>query len=230
MIHFDYSLDPLLTANIENSVRRGSAEILEETEEGIFIYDREGEVYCLYAPMETGKEWLREHEARLGSLLVLYDNALIAYAAERYGYKAGEPCRQVVWTSPEPPAYTDMLQTRTATEEDIPLCLQTYSNAFEEDVREAVLAGNVLLGYEGEELAGMIGLHTEGSIGMLEVLPSFRRKGYGTELEKAMIARQLAAGLIPYGQVYLSNAASFALQDSIGMAVSKGTLTWMWRE
>ena len=230
MTGFDYSLDPLLTANIENSVRRGSAEILEETETGIFIYDRQGEVYVLYAPTETGKLWLRKHEERDYHLIVLYDDALIAFAVEQFGFGAGEKCKQVVWTAKEPPCCTNMLRTRTATEDDIPLCMSIYRNSSEEDVREAVLAGDVVLGYEGEELAGMIGLHTEGSMGMLEVLPAFRRKGYGTELEKALIARQLSAGLIPYGQVYLSNAASFALQESIGMACSEGTMTWMWRE
>ena len=230
MTRFDFSKDPLLTANIENSLRQGSGDILEDSAEGIFLYDREGHVFCLYAPTELGKAWLRKHEALGYELLILYDDALIAYAAETYGLTIDEKCRQVVWTAAEPPLCTNSLSVRAASEEDIDLCLRVYRHSSEEDIRKAVGAGNVLLGYEGEQFAGMIGLHSEGSIGMLEVLPAYRRKGYGAELEKAMIASRLRKGCIPFAHVYLSNAASLALQEHIGMACSEGTLTWLFPE
>ena len=228
MADFDYSRDPLLTANIRNAFLRGAAEVLEETEEGIFIYDREGRLYLLYGPAELGKAWLRKHEARNYGRMILYDDALIAFANERYGLAIDEKCRQVVWTKPYPPETPENLRVRTAHEDDGPACFQLYRDS--PDVHHAVTGGKVLLGYEGEELAGMIGIHDEGSMGMLVILPSFRRKGYGAELEKRQIARQLSGGFIPFAHVYLSNAPSLALQASIGMDVSEGTLTWMWRE
>ena len=228
MAGFDYSRDPLLTANIRNAFLRGVAEVLEETEEGIFIYDREDALYILYAPVETGKVWLRKHEARGYDCMVLYDDGLIAFAAERYALHIDDKCRQVVWTKPKAPEIVEKLGVRTANEEDGPLCFQIYRGS--PDVRQAITDGKVLLGYEGEELAGMVGIHGEGSIGMLVVLPPFRRKGYGAELEKRLIARQLSEGFIPFVHVYLSNAASLALQTSIGMDVSEGTLTWLWQE
>lgn len=227
MTRFDFSQDPLLTANIRNSLLRGSCELLEDTEEGIFIYDIPGNVFILYAPLELGKSWLCKHEGRSYKLLVLYDDALAAFVAVRYGLQIDEKCKQVVWMHSEPPATAEKLRFHTATEADMALCLQIYHNSSEADVRQAVKAGNVMLGYKDETLVGMIGIHMEGSMGMLEVLPEYRRRGYGTELEKALIARQLESGLLPYGQVYLSNEASFALQASIGMECSEGTLIWL---
>ena len=42
-------------------------------------------------------------------------------------------------------------------------------------------------------LAGLIGIHEEGSIGMLEVLPAYRRRGLGYALEAGAIRRALKA-------------------------------------
>lgn len=228
MADFDYSQNPLLTANIRNAFLRGAAEVLEETEEGIFIYDREGELYLLYAPAEQGKAWLRKHEALDYKRMILYDDALIAFANERYGLAIDEKCRQAVWTKPYLPEIREKLRVRIAEENDGPTCFHIYRGS--PDVHHAITKRKVLLGYEGENLAGMAGIHDEGSMGMLVILPPFRRKGYGAELEKRLIARQLEGGYVPFVHVYLSNTASLALQANIGMDVSEGTLTWMWRE
>ncbi len=230
MINFDLSKDPLLYANMANALRRGSARILEDSEEGLFLYDPSCHLYLMTAPTALGMEWLQKHENRGYTLMVLYDDALIGFAAERYGLTVDEKCKQLVWTSELPPEGEQTLLLRIAEAADSRLCMDIYRNSSEEDILASIEQGNIFLGYDGETLVGMVGIHMDGSMGMLEVLPPFRRRGFGTQLEKAMIRRQLAAGQIPYGQVYLSNAASFALQESIGMECSRGTLTWLFRE
>ena len=227
MTCFDYSIDPLLTANIKNAVIRGVAEILEETREGIFIYDPNDRLYVLYAPAELGKEWLKKHEERGYRLLILYDDELIAFTAERYGLAVDEKCKQVVWTRKDKPEQGTKLVLRQADDSDIAWIRGIYNKSSDADILGALRQGTILLGYVEGVPVGMIGMHMEGSMGMLEVLPEYRRRGYGTELEKALIIRQLELGCIPYGHVYLSNAASFALQKSIGMECSEGTLTWL---
>lgn len=230
MTKYDLMREPLLSANIRNSLLRGTGEVLEDSEEGIFVYEPLGHVYFLMAETETGKRWLMAHEDREYDLIVLYDDALIAFAGERYGMEYDEKCKQVVWTRPEPPVRDRQLTLRPAAEADFELCRSIYHGSSDADLHGSLSAGTVLLGFWGDTLIGMVGMHTEGSMGMLEVLPAYRRRGFGTELEKALIERQLSLGLIPYGQVYLSNAASFALQASLGMECSEGTLMWMWKK
>ena len=99
---------------------------------------------------------------------------------------------------------------------------------------EAYLAGRMAVGavfglYLSGRLAGFAGHHQEGSIGMLTVLPEYRRQGLGAYLERCAILRILARGWLPFGQVAPDNAASLALQRALGMRVSEETVCWMKR-
>ena len=76
-------------------------------------------------------------------------------------------------------------------------------------------------------LAGFIGTHEEGSIGMLEVLPAYRRRGLGYALEAEAIRRAMAQGAIPYCQVIEGNAASMKLQKKLGMEFSDEFVYWL---
>ena len=65
-------------------------------------------------------------------------------------------------------------------------------------------------------------------MGLLEILPVYRRKGYGTELESFMIAEMLRQGLIPYCQFKTDNLESRALQEKIGLRISDQTICWLY--
>ena len=54
-------------------------------------------------------------------------------------------------------------------------------------------------------------------MGMLEVFPEARRRGYAQALEAALIDTFMAAGRIPYCHVALDNEASKALQRKLGL-------------
>jgi ribosomal protein S18 acetylase RimI-like enzyme len=79
------------------------------------------------------------------------------------------------------------------------------------------------------ELAGFAGEHEEGSLGMLEVLPQYRRRHIGKALATYIINWSLERGQIPYSQAKSDNTASLALQDQLGTCCAKGQLYWMRR-
>ena len=64
-------------------------------------------------------------------------------------------------------------------------------------------------------------------MGLLEILPEYRRKGYGAELECLMINRMLENGLIPYCQFQTDNIASRALQEKLGLRILPEKITWL---
>lgn len=66
-------------------------------------------------------------------------------------------------------------------------------------------------------LVGFIGEHDEASMGMLEVFPEARRRGFAQALEAALIGELLAAGRTPYCHVAPDNEASRALQQKLGL-------------
>ena len=67
------------------------------------------------------------------------------------------------------------------------------------------------------ELVGYCGEHSEGSIGLIQVLPEYRRQGWATALMRAKINEHLGRGWTPWSAVLPDNEISSALQGKVGM-------------
>lgn len=78
--------------------------------------------------------------------------------------------------------------------------------------------------------AGFAGFHEEGSIGMLEVLPAWRRRGLGELLLRAGGKPALERGALPFAQVIEDNAPSLDLQQKAGLTLSGTRMFWLMRE
>ena len=122
-------------------------------------------------------------------------------------------------------------QIRPLTAEHRDLVRSVYRTVDEDGYVRERIASNAMFGaFFGDVLAGFIGVHSEGSIGMLEVLPQHRRKKIGTALETWLCNRFIERGMIPYGQIAVGNEASFLLQERLQLCFSKETVFWMSRE
>ena len=103
----------------------------------------------------------------------------------------------------------------------------TYELGNEEYVKDRLSAGVMYGIFVEGELAGYIGTHGEGSIGMLYIDEKYRHRGLAADLEGFMFNRDLKEGRTPYGQVILSNSASMSLQDKVGVYGGDKVLTWL---
>ena len=97
-------------------------------------------------------------------------------------------------------------------------------------VTDRIKKGALFGAFVDGQLAGFIGMHAEGGIGMLFVSPEYRRRRIGMALETYMINLGLERGERPYGQVEIGNDASKGLQEALGLCFSKGRIYWMERE
>lgn len=77
------------------------------------------------------------------------------------------------------------------------------------------------------KLAGFIGRHIDGSMGMLTVFDDYRRRGIGAGLEAFMINYVMTFGRVPFCDVYIDNAPSLGLQEKLGMTASEGYTFWI---
>ena len=77
--------------------------------------------------------------------------------------------------------------------------------------------------------AGFVGFHGEGSMGLLTVLPEYRRRGIGIAIEAKNLNRRLSEGRIPFGHVVVGNEKSMGLQRKIGMEFSDNIVTWVFK-
>lgn len=145
------------------------------------------------------------------------------------GYTPWMTCWQAAYTKkeklPEVPCDIHLLDSRY-----LNYICQMYTSESPEYIKERLEAGVVYGIFEGGKLAGFIGQHAEGAIGLLQVLPEYRRRGYAQALESRYINLELANRYVPYGQVVVGNMASRQLQEKLGMDFADGCVCWLWKE
>ena len=92
---------------------------------------------------------------------------------------------------------------------------------------ERLDAGVMHGAFEGEELLGFIGMHSEGSVGLLEVLPAHRRRGVASALLAYMTNWCLERGWTPFSKIYEGNTASEGLHQKLRWELSRQQLFWV---
>lgn len=236
-------LNAIENLNIDRVIKRGTAQVIEKTDDAILLKDTRSKALMLACDdvskgMEILKQNIDDTKRNIGDTkqnngetkpLIMISNAELGRrVADKFGYENIMECYQMAFLSKEPPKADDVLEYKTATMEDFPLISREYGLVSKEELKELIERGNIVMGYENSSPVGFIGEHMEGSVGLLQVLQEHRRKGYGTALEIEMIRRTLEKGYIPFGQVVVGNTASLELQKKLGLTKSEGTIFWMW--
>ena len=164
-------------------------------------------------------------------MVVLHNPALKDVLVQAYGFEAFLDVRHGVYRKEEPLAYSlpDDAQIRRLDESHLSFVLRHYHMMDDETyLRERIDEGMFGV-FVGGELVGFIGTHDERSIGLLEILPEYRRLGLAFALEAHLINRLLEQGRIPFSQVSVDNEPSLALQRKLGMEFSDATVHWLVR-
>jgi ribosomal protein S18 acetylase RimI-like enzyme len=219
----------LLHIDMLEALRQDKTQTVYAQEDGVLIHLKSADIHMLSAASESS---MRKIAGLIKdpSVILLHQNYLKDEIMNRFSLKSAMPCHQAAWLKNEPvPAPPSGADIRLLGEADLPVVLKHYhpvdGPAY---VCERLKAG--MLGiFEGGELAGFIGTHSEGSIGLLEVLPAFRRRGLAILLESAMMRNQQALGCVPYAQIKQGNEASIALHKKLGMEVTEeASLCWLY--
>lgn len=146
-------------------------------------------------------------------------------------FKIDPPCCQYCRSSRSLIEFEQKHNIRPLTLDDAETVHAHYALEPDIDHIRKTISMGLMYGAEVDgKLAGFIGVHSDGSCGMLEVFPEFRRMGIGTELELYLQNEQLKKGFMPYGQVYTTNMASIDMQTKIGLLVSDEHVTWTYVE
>ncbi len=76
-------------------------------------------------------------------------------------------------------------------------------------------------------LAGFIGIHEDGNMGMLQVFEKYRRRGIGENLERFLISYIMTFGRVPICDVDETNIPSVALQKKLGLTEAENHTYWL---
>ena len=218
----------LLYMDMLEVLRRGTAQVRRAGSDGVLLYDPPSEVWFVDADTPAALEEmlpLMEGCTILTGHQMWYKDALAA----RFGFGTEQICRQAAWLSPSPPVPPPFGgEIRRLDQSWAEWAEAHYSHSFGgvAYMRGAIDRGMLGAFVDGAP-AGFIATHIEGSMGMLEVLPQYRRRGIGEALLAAMAGFCLERGQYPYGQVFIDNGPSLALQGKVGMALSEELLFWL---
>lgn len=215
--------------NILNDDKEEPPQILAANQDGVLL--RCGHLIDMAAFSESGCERLLDLFDRAPFLLCFHGDFCEAAIIRRFGvYTHANRCRQAVYTkSQKLPEQEYDFEIRPMEPEHIETAAAHYGLGDAEYLADRMERGKLFGAFYGNKLAGFIGVHSEGSMGMLEVLPDYRRRGIGSALERFLTNRRLDEGMIPFGQVIVGNEASFALQRSLGFEFADDVVTWLSR-
>lgn len=114
---------------------------------------------------------------------------------------------------------------RFLTPNDIGLIEKYYPNR---EYVYSLLEKGVFIGvFDGDELVGSIGEHARGSMGLLQIKETHRKKGLGFLLEATKINSMLSQGRTPVCHIVVTNTASLALQRKLKMTFLPDKVYWL---
>lgn len=220
---------PVLHMDMLEGLRRGLARVVRADGDGVLLINEGADIVMASAPSEEAAGRLAKAAPAAG-MFVVHQNFLLGPLREKYSRPQTLACRQAAFLGNRPlPAPASGVEIRPLGEEALPFVLLHYAHADDPDyLRERLRAGALWGAYSAGRLAGFAGTHAEGSIGMLEVLPEYRRQKIGLSLAAFLAARQFSEGFTPFSQIIVGNEPSLALHRKLGFTVSEQTIAWLY--
>lgn len=218
--------DPLRTLAARELYKQKDSRVLSFAPDGLLL--EAAGLHALSADTAEGALRICEGVKHIPLLIVDCREAVPALA-QKYGYQRAKACYNVVYGGAGPVKVQAGVHLSPLGEEHVAAVAAHYDLMDESEVRRHIQDGTLLGGFAFDEWVGFIGIHDEGSMGMLHVFDGHRRKGMGFMLEGLLINRLLMAGKTPWAQIFVENTASLALQQKLGMVRAETPITWMSR-
>lgn len=233
---FENQKDRILYVDMQESLEQGNARVFYDSENTLVLRENEWQLYYIASNNFDEVDKIldeiipKEGEQEDFPMLLPHGDELIEHVIQKSGYTGVEKCYQLMYEGENPIEMETELDIRNPNPEDFERIAETYHNVDEDVLRGNFADPHFFGGYIGGELACYAGMHPEGALGMLHVFEKFRGRGYAKQLEAYIINNHIKEGRRPYGQVFVTNAASLELQRKMGLNRSEQKLAWVWKE
>ncbi|HIV98868.1 MAG TPA: GNAT family N-acetyltransferase [Candidatus Ornithospirochaeta avicola] len=207
-------------------IKEKSGEILHFSSYGVIVRHRENTLYVLPFDDSTA---LFSYIDEKTSLFSVRGDVFAKKMLSHFSLEMSEPCYFYIYRG-ERKGVDETLFYPVPLSDAALVSSQYRHHSDLESIKRAINENRIFGLYENSELVAFSGFHEEGSMGMLEVFPSYRRKGYGMMMEEYVINRAMELGRVPFCDVYISNEASIALQEKLFLERAESLHWWMWRK
>ncbi len=133
-----------------------------------------------------------------------------------------------VWPENQKAEFGDFsLIFKTAGLSDYSWIRSHYDLVSNEELKEDIEDGRLFIGYWNGQPVGFAGIHPEGSMGLLEILPKYRKQGFGKQMEEYLIQQLVEHHLAVCCEVFCDNFVSIALQKKLGLKEVSENCYWI---
>lgn len=224
IVSFLREKDEVSYIDIIEPIREGVAQVLYAEPEGIVIQiDNNTLNAVVFDEQALGKvaDILLSYDVPIA----VHDEILFKFmktSSVPYHLSAVQP----VYMRKDPIVFTPTVRIEPMVMDDFPVLVENYHHADKAYLRGRIECGSMLKAVVDGKVAAFIGRHSEGTIGLLEVLPEYRRRHIGEQLEMTYINLLLESGRVPYCHVAVDNEASLALQRKLGFVTGSSLVHW----
>lgn len=225
--------DPLHYADMIDNLRDERTSVVYSEEDGVLLRLEIGEgMYFLTAKTGEAAKRLTKMINDENYMILAHEFRFVADIFDVTGILEMLPCMQASYQSQKPfeVEHIDGIEFKPLKKEHLKFVMENYSSADSEEYIESRIEKGMIGAFKGKDCIGFVGEHGEGSMGLLEVLPQYRRLGIGSALSKLMINKKLKEGRIPYDHVVIGNDASMEMQKNIGMSFSDSMVVWLFHD
>ena len=223
--------DFMLTVDMLEPIRRGSAKIIYLSSKGILIYEKVSKAYMMYALDEKTTKNIVNMIPKDAELIVGHKELDFRLLEDRFKLYEKMVCFNVIYTKEKPIDIGNSEVTIKLLSEDYAYKVsEVYSKSItvlDWYVEDRIINYAVYGAFIDGNLCGFIGYHKEGSIGMLEVLPEYRGRGIALRLQAVATNERIKSGAYAYGQVIEENIKSLNLQKKLGYEISEDKVYWL---
>lgn len=227
-----FTRDPILYLDLTEPFCRGEGQVVAACPSGALVSLANcHKGFSMFASDQDTARKLIDLLPSDPELIFAHEEFSLSLLVEEFKLTSGPAFYQAAYCKQQPlplPEATAVIRPLDLTH--LPTLLANYEYGDEGYLRRLLSIHSLFGAFDGGILLAFIGLHAEGTIGLLEVLPPYRRRGLARLLESYMINRELSLGHIPFCQVFEGNAPSLALQESLGMTFSHDRLWFASRD
>ena len=227
--------NPILHIDMIEALRHSRADILFASEQGVLLRHTARGRLLLSAGHDEAADMILKRAGTFDIIVARYPGCE-RVLEQSYGLTEKVPCIQHAFMQPTAPEISEHelkkqhIRFQTLDRTWLPFVRDNYSLGLDDDYLGERLDNQQIFGiFVSGQIAGFAGFHTEGSLGMLEILPDWRRRGYACLLQSHLTRLRLCLGFVPFTQVKAGNQASLALQKKCGYTPADMPVTWMFK-
>ncbi len=220
--------DPACYEEIAQTIRRGAGRVIAARELGVLVHHTRADLYMLAGEANTMESLCDCIPSDASDILIHGDMPpqQVQDIRKRFGRDHVLPFILYAYYGALPPK-EEAFDIRVLGVDALDFLYENYGHATRDYLAQRLDDGVMIGAYVDGELAAFIGEHVEGAMGLLHVMPQFRRHHMGFALERADIRTTMLRGNVPFCQVAPGNQASRSLQARLGMTQARQMLYWI---